>query len=111
MLKDKYQSYKYEEHSRDIFDMTNIQVRMNVTKEKTARQGQIWGSPTAVFIGAMILASSASRQSCIQKSLVSLHHRLRSIKRGKFRLANFASHFKQKSNFHFLIHSFLLESL
>merc|ERR1712179_251076 len=42
-------------------------VRMNVTKEKTARQGQIWGSPTAVFIGAMILASSASARGVYAK--------------------------------------------
>ena len=29
---------------------------------------------------------------------------LRSIKRGQFRFSNFASHFKQKYYFHFLIH-------
>ena len=33
-----------------------------------------------------------------------MHYRLRSIKRGQFRFSNFASHFKQKSYFHFLIH-------
>ena len=33
-----------------------------------------------------------------------MHYKLRSIKRGKFRLANFASNFKQKFYFHFLIH-------
>ena len=40
-----------------------------------------------------------------------MHYRLRSIKRGQFRFSNFASHFKQKSYFHFLIHQFLLEFL
>ena len=39
-----------------------------------------------------------------QRQVNSLHYRLRSIKRGQFRFSNFASHFKQKSYFHFLIH-------
>ena len=38
-----------------------------------------------------------------------VHYRLRFIKQGQFRFSNFASHFKQKSYFHFLIRYFLLE--
>ena len=34
----------------------------------------------------------------------SLHYRLRAIRDGPLGVVNFASHFKQKSYFHFLIH-------
>ena len=47
----------------------------------------------------------------LNQLLLTMHYRLRSIKRGQFRFSNFASHFKQKSYFHFLIHQFLLEFL
>ena len=40
----------------------------------------------------------------LNQLLLTMHYRLRSIKRGQFRFSNFASHFKQKSYFHFLIH-------
>ena len=43
--------------------------------------------------------------------LYSMHYRLRSIKGVRFRFANFASHFKGKCHFHFLIHWVLLKSL
>ena len=33
-----------------------------------------------------------------------MHYWLRPIKRGQFRFANFAPHFKGKCHFHFLIH-------
>merc|ERR1712105_585830 len=39
---------------------------------------------------------------------ITVHYRLRSIKQGQFRFSNFASHFKQKSYFHFLIHYYCL---
>ena len=41
----------------------------------------------------------------------SMHYRLSSIKGVRFRFANFASHFKGKCHFHFLIHWVLLKSL
>ena len=58
-----------------------------------------------------VLSISTSISDATPLHLVPLHYRLRSIKQGEFRLANFASHFKQKCYFHFLIHWFLLESL
>ena len=40
-----------------------------------------------------------------------MHYRLRAIRGDPLGVVNFASHFKQNSYFHFLIHLFLLKSL
>ena len=78
------------------------------------RRGAQWHMPQSVLplqlvIWSVVVPRSQSNIRGVNLSWYTLHYtpmhyRLRPIKRGQFRLTNFAPHFERKCHFHFLIH-------